>query len=71
MTENKFPNLSGGMYRDCSAALTAGKQVAGVSMNDIMEILLSLGCEWQGGGSCKCLLSQLLDAGLLTGISSG
>ena len=57
------------MYWDGSAALSAGKQVAGVTMNDIMEILLALCCEWQGGGGCMSQFSQLLDAGLLTGVS--
>ena len=63
MTEYQVLNLSGGMDWDGSAALSAGKQVAGVTMYDIVEILLTLSCEWQGGGGRMSQLSQLLMLG--------
>ena len=69
MAKNKTLYLSGGMRRDFSATLAAGKQVAGMAMNCIMGLLLALGGEWQGRGIGKCQLSQLLDAGILTGVS--
>ena len=57
MAKNKTLYLSGGMRRDFSATLAAGKQVAGMAMNCIMELLLALGGEWQGRGIGKCPLS--------------
>ena len=59
MAENKPLYLSGGMCRDFSAALAVGKQVAGMAMDCIMEILLALGSKWQGCGIGKRHLSQM------------
>ena len=71
MAEYKSLYLSAGVSRDFSATLAAGKQVAGMAMDSIVEILLTLGSKWQGCGIGKRQLTQLEDAGIVTGVSGG